>query len=114
MVRMNPARSATIAGLVLLAGAGPPPGRAGGAGPGPTTGRVEFCEREVRPLLADRCYKCHSSGAERVRGHLRLDTRAGLLQGGDLGPAVVPGAPDRSPLIRAVRYDDPDLKMPPD
>ncbi|HKB35262.1 MAG TPA: PSD1 and planctomycete cytochrome C domain-containing protein, partial [Gemmataceae bacterium] len=74
---------------------------------------IDFFEKRVRPLLADRCYRCHSDRATKLRGGLRLDTREGLLKGGNSGPAVVPGDPDRSLLIRAVRHADPDLKMPP-
>ena len=81
--------------------------------PPPDAAGVEFFEKRVRPLLADRCYRCHSDRATKLRGGLRLDTREGLLKGGNSGPAVVPGDPDRSLLIRAVRHADPDLKMPP-
>lgn len=68
-------------------------------------------ETQIRPLLVDRCGKCH--GARKEWGSLRLDSRAALLKGGDSGPAIVPGKPDESLLIRAVRGMDPDLKMPP-
>jgi hypothetical protein len=74
---------------------------------------IDFFEKKVRPLLADRCYRCHSDRAPKLRGGLRLDTREGILKGGTSGPVVVPGDPDRSLLIRAVRHADPDLKMPP-
>jgi hypothetical protein len=74
---------------------------------------VEFFEKKVRPVLAARCYKCHSTGSEKLKGGLMLDSRPALLKGGDGGPAVVPGKPDESPLIQAVRYDYDDLQMPP-
>jgi hypothetical protein len=74
---------------------------------------IEFFEKRVRPILAERCYACHSAGAKKLRGGLLLDTRAGLLEGGASGPVVVPGQPDQSILISAVRYDDPTLQMPP-
>ncbi len=74
---------------------------------------VEFFEQHVRPVLVEHCYGCHSAKAEKVKGGLMLDTRAGLLKGGDSGPAIVPGDPDKSLLIKAVRYTDKDLKMPP-
>ncbi len=64
-------------------------------------------------MLAKNCYKCHSSESLKVKGGLLLDTRDGLLKGGDTGPALVPGDPDKSLLIKAVRYADPDLQMPP-
>jgi len=74
---------------------------------------VEFFESKVRPVLVDRCYSCHSAKAEKLKGGLHLDTRAGLLRGGDEGPAIVPGDPERSRLIRAIRYADEDFRMPP-
>ncbi|MFO0951896.1 MAG: PSD1 and planctomycete cytochrome C domain-containing protein [Isosphaeraceae bacterium] len=72
-----------------------------------------FFEKNVRPILVERCYECHSTQAKKVRGGLNLETADGWKKGGDRGPAVVPGKPDESPLIEAVRYDDPDLRMPP-
>ena len=74
---------------------------------------VEFFEKKIRPLLADNCYKCHSHQSEKIKGGLLLDTREGLLKGGDSGPAVIPGKPDDSLLIKAVRYTDKELQMPP-
>jgi cytochrome c553 len=70
----------------------------------------DYFEREVRPILADSCWKCH--GPEKQESDLRLDSRARLLQGGVSGPAVVPGRPDQSLLVAALRHDG-DLKMPP-
>ncbi len=75
---------------------------------------VEFFEKRVRPVLAEHCYKCHSTGAKKQRGGLLLDSREGLRKGGDTGPAVVPGKPDASLLIRAVRHADEVKKMPPE
>ncbi len=74
---------------------------------------IEFFEKRIRPVLAERCYGCHSARAQKVKGGLLLDTRAGLLKGGQGGPAIVPGDPDRSLLIRALRYADEELQMPP-
>ncbi len=73
----------------------------------------EFFEQRIRPVLVENCYKCHSSGSEKVKGGLLLDTKEGILKGGDTGPAVVPGNPEGSLLIKAVRYIDKDLQMPP-
>ena len=73
----------------------------------------EFFEKRVRPVLVDNCYKCHSAGSEKIKGGLLLDTKQGVLKGGDTGPAIVPGDPENSLLIKAVRYTDADLKMPP-
>lgn len=72
---------------------------------------TDFFEKKVRPLLAERCYECHSP-EKKVKGGLRLDTREGWARGGDTGPAIVPGEPDKSLLITAVRYQDRDLQMP--
>lgn len=74
---------------------------------------AEFFEKKVRPLLDDHCYECHSAESKRVKGGLRLDVREGILKGGDSGPAVVPGDPEKSLIIKAVRYSDGDLQMPP-
>ena len=71
----------------------------------PSPEQLEFFEREIRPLLAENCFACHGSKAPAAFANLRLDSRAGVLQGGDSGPAVVEGEPDASPLIRAVRGD---------
>jgi hypothetical protein len=86
----------------------------GGGGPGVELERLEFFETQIRPLLAERCYSCHSAGAKKLRGGLRLDSREGWSAGGNSGPAVHPGNVDASRLIQAVRYTDPKLKMPPD
>jgi cytochrome c551/c552 len=67
----------------------------------------------IRSLLDQRCWDCHSHDADKVKAGLFLDSRSGLLVGGDSGPAVVPGAPDQSLVIRAVRYLDVELQMPP-
>jgi hypothetical protein len=71
-----------------------------------------FFEQKIRPLLAERCFKCHGD-AEKPKGGLRLISRKGWELGGDTGPAVVPGKPETSLLIKAVRYADTDLQMPP-
>jgi hypothetical protein len=74
---------------------------------------VEFFERKVRPALANHCYQCHSAQAKKPAGGLRLDTRSGMLKGGASGePAIVPGDPEKSLLIKAIRYADPKLQMP--
>jgi cytochrome c553 len=78
-----------------------------------TPAQTQFFETRVRPVLVQNCYKCHSLQAERVKARLLLDSRDGVLKGGDSGPAIVPGDPEKSLLIKAVRYTDPDLQMPP-
>ena len=72
---------------------------------------TEHFESRVRPVLHDRCSECH--GAEKQKGGLRLDSREGLLAGGDSGPALSPGKPAESLLIKAIRHEDKDLAMPP-
>ena len=74
---------------------------------------IEFFEKRIRPVLALRCYECHSGSAKKVEGNLLLDTKDGLRKGGDLGPAIVPGDPEKSLLIQAIRYSDENLQMPP-
>jgi hypothetical protein len=74
---------------------------------------VEFFESRVRPLLAEHCYGCHSAKAKKVKAGLLVDSREGLLKGGESGPAVVAGRPEQSRLIEAVRYSSPELQMPP-
>jgi hypothetical protein len=84
---------------------------AGAAGQSPA--EIEFFEKKVRPVLVEHCYKCHSTAAGKSKGGLLLDSRDGLRKGGDSGPAVVPGKPEEGLLLRAVRYTDADLRMPP-
>src|SRR5690349_7637462 len=78
-----------------------------------TPGQLEFFERQVLPILTENCYKCHSHEADKIKANFVLDSREGLLEGGESGPAIVPGAPDKSLLMKAVRHDTEDLQMPP-
>src|SRR5262249_53122430 len=73
---------------------------------------IEFFEAKIRPVLVGQCYSCHSKDAKKQRGGLFLDSRAGILEGGDKGPAIVPGKPNESLLIKAIRHGDPNFKMP--
>jgi cytochrome c553 len=79
----------------------------------PTAEQLEFFENKVRPVLVTHCYSCHSAETSKLKAGLRLDSRAAILKGGDTGPAVVPGQPEESLLIQAVRYKDEDTAMPP-
>jgi cytochrome c553 len=74
---------------------------------------VDFFEKKIRPVLVDKCYKCHSADADKVKGGLLVDTRDGIRNSGDNGHAVVPGNVKSSLLLRAIQYDDSDLQMPP-
>ncbi len=97
---------APIAGFVLLAlssaygDAAIPPGQ------------LNFFEKKVRPLLAEKCYSCHSAD-EKIKGGLRLDTKDSTLHGGDTGAVIEPGDPEASLLIEAITWEDDDLEMPP-
>src|SRR5436190_21404807 len=70
----------------------------------------EFFESKIRPVLASVCYDCH--GPEKQKSGLRLDWREGLLKGGEHGPAIVPGDPEKSLLIQAIARTHPEIKMP--
>src|SRR5438034_442362 len=74
---------------------------------------IEFFEKKIRPVLAERCYECHSENAKKLKGSLRLDSKAAMLKGGDTGPSIVPGDPQKSLLVKAIRQKDEELKMPP-
>jgi cytochrome c553 len=71
----------------------------------------EFFEKKVRPVLVEKCLKCHGNGKK--RGSLSLESRQGALTGGDNGPALVPGKPEKSRLVEAIHYTNVDLQMPP-
>ena len=73
-----------------------------------------FFERDVRPILVKHCYECHSEKADERNGGLWLDRKAGWAEGGESGPAIVPGKVESSLLIQSIRYTDEDLQMPPD
>jgi len=75
--------------------------------------QIEFFEKEIRPLFVSKCYSCHSAQLPAPMGGLRLDTAEGVVKGGDSGPLIVPGEPEKSLLIKAVSYKDLQLKMPP-
>ena len=102
MRHFKPSRSLTIAAVFALLVFGPSRSMAAD---------VDAFEREIRPLLIENCSKCH--GIEKQKGGLRVDSRKALAEGGESGPAIVPGHPDKSLLIEAVRQAG-ELKMPPD
>jgi hypothetical protein len=83
------------------------------AGNAQDTKGAEFFEKQVRPLLAKHCYSCHSTASQPVMAGLKLDTEAGLSEGGSRGKVIVPGEPQRSLLVTAVNYSDDRLRMPP-
>jgi cytochrome c553 len=106
------ARSAPpLAAFALLAGlAGSAAARTQGALP---AADAEFFETRVRPVFVEHCNECHAGGPKKEKGGLRIDSREALLQGGDSGPALVPGDPAASLLHKVVTYADPDMAMPP-
>ncbi|MCA9216121.1 MAG: PSD1 domain-containing protein [Planctomycetales bacterium] len=75
---------------------------------------VDFFEANIRPVLVDKCFECHSAKSDSLKGGLRVDTKDGLLHGGDSGPAVVPNDPEQSLILQALSYDDCFYQMPPD
>ena len=79
----------------------------------PTAEQLTFFEEKIRPVLAEHCYKCHSSRSKKLKAELYLDSREGILKGGETGPVVVAGKPEESLLVRAVVYLDNELEMPP-
>ena len=80
----------------------------------PTADGLAFFEKKIRPVLTDKCYKCHAADSEKIKGGLVLDTRQGIRKGGDTGPAVVPGDVAGSLLVEALHYANKDLQMPPE
>ncbi len=72
--------------------------------------QISFFEKDVQPILKARCLKCHGDGPK-IKGGLRVDSRAAILRGGELGPAVSLGEPAASLMLQAIRYDE--LEMPP-
>lgn len=75
--------------------------------------KIAFFEKTVRPILIKRCYECHSVESGKGKGGLFIDSREAILKGGDNGPALVAGDPDKSHIIESVRYQNQDLQMPP-
>lgn len=77
----------------------------------PTTTQLEFFEKKVRPILTESCFDCHSADSK-TAGGLRVDDRAAILKGGDTGPAVVPGDPEKSLLLKRLHEANPKRRMP--
>ena len=72
---------------------------------------ADFFEKKIRPVLVEHCFKCH--GDKKTENGLRVDSLEALIKGGDIGPGIVPGEPDKSLLILALKYEKEDLEMPP-
>ncbi len=113
-------RGVFVLALGLIAQGGAPSGFAADAAPKlaglekpPDASQLAFFEKKIRPVLVQKCYKCHAADAEKIKGGLVLDTREGTRASGDTGHAVVPGNLAESRLIEAIRYNNDDLRMPP-
>ncbi|MEC7679545.1 MAG: c-type cytochrome domain-containing protein, partial [Planctomycetota bacterium] len=74
--------------------------------------KLAFFESKIRPALVEHCYECHSENADSIGGKLLLDTREGILRGGESGTAVIAGNPASSLILQAIRHDG--IEMPPD
>ena len=79
----------------------------------PTKEQLDFFQGKILPILSEKCYKCHSLESGKSKGGLTLDLAASTLKGGDTGPGVVPGNPEKSLIFTAVSYTDKDMQMPP-
>jgi Planctomycete cytochrome C len=99
-------RMRALAPVLFVAGAMALAGDVAAQAPDAEREGIEFFEKKIRPVLVEKCFSCHSSEAPQLEGALSLETRAGLLKGGDQGKAVVPGDVEASLLIRAIRYTD--------
>ncbi|WP_439631898.1 PSD1 and planctomycete cytochrome C domain-containing protein [Gemmata sp.] len=101
-----------MTGRVALAILAITPGLSRAADPAPTPAAIEHFEKKVRPVLVEHCAKCHGADPKKIKGGLSVASRADLITGGDTGTAVVPGNPDKSPLVQVMRYEG-EMKMPP-
>ncbi len=104
---------ATVVGLAFLAGLASAPMARAQQGLGDDAEGVEFFEKLIRPVLVERCLACHGARVKKPKGGLVLEDRAAMLKGGDSGPVIVPGDPESSLLIEAIRYTGESLRMPP-
>ena len=98
MIRLSPILLALSVALPLRAAEG---------------GALDLFENRIRPVLVDRCLECHGAGAEKIRGGLLLDTKAGWEMGGASGPAIVPGKPEESLLVQVLKGQAKDVKRMP-
>src|SRR5436305_832502 len=106
-MRLVPAR--LVPAVVLLPAAPSPPADP----PKFPAEQVAFYEQQVLPVLKANCLKCHGQDPRKLKGGLDLTHRERVLAGGDTGPAVDPAKADASLLLKAIRYKDEDLRMPP-
>ncbi len=102
----NPWRDFFVSVMALLTGT-----TTACPGSAQASSEFEFFEKKIRPILVEKCIRCH--GPKKQKGGLRLDSKPAWINGGDLGSPIQPGNPDESLLLKAVRYQDADLQMPP-
>ena len=102
-----------LCGLAILPPSAPSRSEAEEATQARDSAGLALFESKIRPVLVENCYKCHSAESGKTEGGLAIDSRLGIRAGGDRGPAVVPGNLERSLLLTAISYADPDLQMPP-
>jgi hypothetical protein len=107
LTRLAPGAICLVA--LVAASLGGPANVSAAEPPEPSLEEIKFFEEKVRPILAENCYKCH--GSEDQKGSLRLDVRSMVMAGGESGPAIVPGKPDESLLVEAVKWES--YEMPP-
>lgn len=74
---------------------------------------AEFFEKKIEPVLKAKCYSCHSKDAKKIKGKLRLDSAEDLAKGGETGPVVEKGKPEKSPLYVGITWKSEDIQMPP-
>jgi cytochrome c553 len=79
----------------------------------PTQEQISFFEKKIRPVLIEHCYECHSADAKKVKGDYLLDTRDAMRKGGNAGPPITPGSPEKSKLIASLKHKNKDTAMPP-
>jgi mono/diheme cytochrome c family protein len=103
---------AIVCGWLLCDSAAAQPASSSAANAAERAAGLELFEQAIRPALIEHCYQCHAAEADELQGDLRVDFRDGLLRGGQTGPALVPGKPDESLLLAALKHED--LQMPPE
>ena len=109
MSRPIPQLSGHTFAVLFLFALARPSALADGAKPDPAG--IAFFENKIRPVLIEHCYQCHSTAANKHKGNLYVDTKAAMRKGGVTGPALVPGQPEKSLIMRALRHTE-ELRMP--
>lgn len=111
-IRLHPLTAMKLVFAAIVPALALTSGLSAAAAPAPTSGAAAFFESKIRPALDKYCFECHATSGK-IRGGLVLDSREGLLAGGDSGPVLVPGDPEASLLYEAIGWAEPDTRMPP-